>query len=122
MHDRLKRCRVAFRLVLVDACRNDPRPGGARSFKATEGSRQFAESLETRPPEGLLLFNCAPGEISWEEKDFGHGVFMNFLLEGMGGSADADGFVSLNELRQYSGTRTKNFVAKKFNDSQRPFL
>ena len=125
VYDRLKRCRAAFRVVLVDACRNDPRPGGTRSFKATEGSRQFAESLETRPPEGLLLFNsCAPGEISWEEKTFGHGVFMNFLLEGMGGSADADrdGFVSLNELRQYSATRTKNFVAKKFNDSQRPFL
>ena len=124
VYDRLKKSPAAFKLVVVDACRNDPRPGGQRSLTATDGTRQFAQTLE-RPPEGLVLLNsCAPGEISWEEKEFGHGVFMHFLMDGLGGQADenGDGKVSLSELSQYAGRKTKLHVAKKFNDSQRPFL
>ena len=124
VYDRLKKSPAAFKLVVVDACRNDPRPGGQRSLTPTDGTRQFAQTLE-RPPEGLVLLNsCAPGEISWEEKDFGHGVFMHFLMDGLSGQADenGDGKVSLSELSQYAGRKTKLHVAKKFNDSQRPFL
>ncbi len=124
VYDRLKKSPTAFKLVVVDACRNDPRPGGQRSLTPTDGTRQFAQTLE-RPPEGLVLLNsCAPGEISWEEKDFGHGVFMHFLMDGLSGQADenGDGKVSLSELSQYAGRKTKLHVAKKFNDSQRPFL
>ena len=124
VYDRLKKSPAAFKLVVVDACRNDPRPGGQRSLTATDGTRQFAQALE-RPPEGLVLLNsCAPGEISWEEKEFGHGVFMHFLMDGLSGQADenSDGKVSLSELSQYAGRKTKLHVAKKFNDSQRPFL
>jgi len=126
IYDRLKKSPAAFKLVVVDACRNDPRPGGQRSLTATAGTRQFAESLQKeRPPEGLLLVNsCAPGEISWEEKDFGHGVFMHFLMEGMDGQADdnSDGKVTLYELTNYARKKTSVHVARKFNDSQRPFL
>ena len=126
VYDRLKKSPAAFKLVLVDACRNDPRPGGQRSLTPTEGTRQFAESLQKeRPPEGLLLINsCAPGEISWEEKEFGHGVFMHFLMEGMDGQADDnnDGKVTLYELTQYARKKTSVYVARKFNDSQRPFI
>jgi len=124
VYDRLKRSPAAFKLVVVDACRNDPRPGGQRSLTPSDGTRQFAQALE-RPPEGLVLLNsCAPGEISWEEAEFGHGVFMHFLMDGLSGQADEnrDGKVSLNELSQYAGRKTKLHVAKKFNDSQRPFL
>jgi formylglycine-generating enzyme required for sulfatase activity len=126
IYDRLNNCAARFKLMLVDACRNDPRPGGGRSLSATEGTKQLARSLqEIKLPEGVVLLNsCAPGEISWEEQAFGHGVYMHHVLEALSGSADtnADGAVSLNELQAFAGTKTKTYVARKFSASQRPFF
>ena len=124
VYGRLKNCEASMKLLLVDACRNDPRVGGQKSL--AEETRQFARSLEReRPPEGVVLLNsCAPGEISWEEQKFGHGVFMHYLLEGLEGQADEDknGKVSLGELSSFARRKTGVYVARRFNDSQRPFL
>ena len=109
MYESLQQSPAALKLLLVDACRNDPRVDGERTLKPTEGTRQFAASLE-QPPRGILLMtSCAPGEIAREEKDFGHGVFMHFLLEGLGGKADVNGNggVSLMESYLYAGTRRR---------------
>jgi hypothetical protein len=29
------------------------------------------------------LISCAPGEISWEEQTFGHGVYMHHVLQAL---------------------------------------
>jgi formylglycine-generating enzyme len=125
IYDQLHDCAARFKLMLVDACRNDPTVGGARSFSATEGTKQLARSLqELKMPEGVVLLNsCAPGEISWEEEKFGHGVFMHYVLEAMTGAGDddGDGAVSLHELQHYAASRTKSYVIGKFNSTQRPF-
>lgn len=126
VYDRLQKCAAQFKLVVVDACRNDPRPGGARSMTSTDGTRALARSLQDlKLPEGVVLLNsCAPGEVSWEDPDFGHGVFMNYVLEGLQGAADAggDGHVSLMELQSFAANRTKTFVANRFSVTQRPFF
>ena len=126
IYDRLNNCAAKFKLIIVDACRDDPRVGGSRSLSATAGTKQLAESLrQIKLPQGVVLLNsCAPGEISWEEKQFGHGVYMHHVLEGLGGMADvdADGALSLNELQSYAGTKTKTYVARRFSASQRPFF
>jgi len=124
LYQRLEKCPAALKLFLIDACRNDPRPDGERSFTPTEGTRQFAESIE-KPPQGILLLtSCTPGEIAREEKEFGHGVFMHFLLEGLAGAADANhnNRISLMELYLYTNEKTKSYVARKFVDSQRPYF
>ena len=127
IYDLLKGSRASLKVLIVDACRNDPRPGGQRAFKATAGSTALARSFqdEKLTPEGVVLLNsCSPGEISWEEEKFGHGVFMNFVLDGLKGQADrnSDGSVSLSELAKYANLNTKLHVARKYNDSQRPFI
>src|SRR5688500_11705028 len=93
VYDRLNNCSAKFKLMLVDAWRNDPHVGGGRSLTATEGTRQLARSLqEIKLPEGVVLMNsCAPGEISWEEQQFGHGVYMHHILEALSGAGDVDG-------------------------------
>ncbi len=125
VYDLLKRCPASLKVLLVDACRNDPRPGGQRSLTATNESTALARSFQEATPEGIVLLNsCAPGEISWEEEEFGHGVFMNFVLGGLKGEADgnSDGAVSLAELARYANLNTKVHVARRYNDSQRPFI
>jgi TPR repeat protein len=126
LYEQLKGCAAQFKLVLVDACRNDPRPGGTRSMTATEGTRALARTLqELKLPEGVVLLNsCAPGEVSWEDEQFGHGVFMHYVLDGLRGAADTgnDGNVSLNELQAYAGQRTKAYVANQHRVAQRPFF
>ncbi len=124
LYERLHKSPAALKLFLLDACRNDPRPDGQRSFTAGEDTRQFAQAVE-RPPQGILLLtSCAPEEIAREDKQFGHGVFMHFLLEGLRGAADANRNqrISLMELYLYTNEKTKTYVAQKFVDSQRPAL
>lgn len=126
IYNRLKTCKAPLKLILVDACRNNPQLEGQRSFAATRGSAEFAETLKDAPlPEGVVVINsCAPGETSWERQELGHGVFMNFLLEGLRGQADEDrdGSLTVSEISQYAFSHTRLYVAKTFNDSQRPFL
>lgn len=122
VHEQLNRCRARMKLMLVDACRNDPRPAGRRGAMRDTGMRAF---LETGPPPGILRLNsCAEGQFSMEETDFGHGVFMHFVLEGLAGKADADGNgrVSLIELYGYANQQTKLYVHERFHESQTPAL
>lgn len=125
VYERLNKCPAALKLLLVDACRNDPRVGGQKSLgKPTEVIKQFASSLE-HPPEGILLLSsCAPGQVSMEESEFGHGVFMNYVLDGLRGQADSDknGHVSLLELYKYANRETKLHVARRYNGYQTPAL
>jgi hypothetical protein len=123
VYDRLQKCPASLKLLLVDACRNDPRREGEKGVLPNAGTREFAESLE-RPPKGILLLtSCAPGQISMEEQDFGQGVFMHFVLEGIGGkAADQDGSVSLMGLFKYANKQTKLYVHDKFNENQTPAL
>lgn len=125
VYDRLRDCQATFKLLMIDACRNDPRPGGTRSAAPTEEAKRLAKEIQdAKIPEGVVLLNsCAPGEVSREDPDLGHGVFMNFILEGLKGPADkdGDGAISLYELQSYAVVKTKTHVARRFNDAQRPF-
>jgi len=69
VYEQLKYCPAAFKLLVVDACRNDPRVEGRRAL--TDETKGFARSLNKPPPEGIvLLSSCSPGEISMEDKEF----------------------------------------------------
>ena len=128
VYNRLAQCKARWKLLVVDACRNDPRPSGMKDAKAYEKSAgDFAKSLE-KPPQGILaLTSCAPGEVSMEADELHHGVFMNFFLEGLSGKADRDegngnGQVSLLELYRYTNIQTKRYVTRQFNRGQTPTL
>lgn len=128
VYDQLQKSQADLRLVLVDACRNiPPELNQKRDFSEAErkeSTRAFVKQAE-RLPEGVLLLNsCSEGEFAAEDKEFGHGVFMHFLLEGIRGKADRDRdkFVTLNELILFTSKETKLHVGTKYGDSQRPKL
>ena len=118
---------AGVKLLVVDACRNDPRPGGQKAMKATTETKGFAKTLEN-PPKGILvLSSCAPGQVSWEDEQIQHGVFMKYVLEGLGGAADEaigdrNQKVSLLELYRYTSDKTKTYVARTRGQLQTPAL
>lgn len=128
IYRRLDSCRAARKLLLIDACRNDPRPGGEKTAKTSTATlTRFTRSLE-RPPQGILvLSSCKPGQVSVEDDKIGHGVFMHFIVEGLRGEADRNGgngnnSVSLFELFRYAGVRTRTYVARTRDQIQTPVL
>jgi formylglycine-generating enzyme required for sulfatase activity len=72
---------VGVKLLLVDACRNNPADKG---MKGLDGDR-----VETLPRGMAALFSCSPGQRSFEtdKAGGGHGVFFHFVLEGLRGKA-----------------------------------
>ena len=122
----LEDCPAALKLFVVDACQNDVVPEGERSGVGARAGDEFAKSLsEAPPPQGtLLLTSCAPGEKSREAEEFRHGVFMHYVLEGLGGPADFNGnrVVMLTEMFAYASDRTQDYVRLNYKSLQRPRL
>jgi hypothetical protein len=115
-------CKAALKLLVVDACRNDPRPATRKSATPEADRKNFAASFE-RPPDGIVvLTSCGPGQISYEDEKLKHGVFMHYLLSGLSGQADGNrnGRVTLGELYDYTSIETKTYVARAHNDFQMP--
>jgi hypothetical protein len=76
---------IGHKLLLVDACRNDPSVRGRRGVEKVD--------VSALPPQTGMLLSCAPGEFSFENKSLGtgHGVFFYHVIEGLKGKAqDAD--------------------------------
>jgi formylglycine-generating enzyme required for sulfatase activity len=86
---------AGVKLLLVDACRNDP-----------TARRSVDPDAVPRPPRGLAaLFACKAGERSFETDKLGgvgHGVFTHFLLEGLRGQAkNKRGAITWGSLVEY---------------------
>jgi len=129
VYEQLRACKAKRKLLIVDACRNDPLPEGAKSpVDLTKSVDGFAKSLAD-PPKGVwTLLSCEPGQRSWEEAEFENGVFMHYVLQGLAGEADRestgnhDNRVSLVELFQYAKANTKRHVQDSHASVQVPTL
>ena len=126
VYEMLQQCAAAQKVLIVDACRNDPTPQGTRAPSGIGETNEFTRSLQQLPlPRGTLLLNsCEPNQYSVEDPEFKSGVFMHFVNEGLQGAADAnkDAKVSLLELYQYAEYKTKNRVLNKRQLVQTPQL
>lgn len=124
LYKQMQRSQASLKLLVVDACRNDPRPNGQKNAKAKTDNRKLNQTFE-RPPSGILvLTSCGAGQVSYENAKLGRGVFMNFVLEALAGRADKDknDNVSLMELYEYAAKQTKKFVARTYSELQVPAL
>jgi hypothetical protein len=109
LYKKLEGCSAAFKLVLCDACRNDPLVSSSRGLRLLKP----VERPRLTPPGGVAVFySCSPGEVAYEDPDLKHGVFFNFVIDGLRGAADidADGQVMLPELEYHAKRRVSDYV------------
>ncbi len=103
------------KVLLVDACRNDPDPTRGRGF----------DPGTAPPPKGIAVyFSCDAGQKALENDDLKHGVFFHYVIEGLSGKAkDDDNEVSLNTLANYVSKQvTRKVKAIQPNQPQQPNL
>src|SRR6185436_18231955 len=59
-------------------------------------------AAEEKQAATAYLFSCSEGEASLEWPEKGHGVFTQYLLEGLGGkAADKEGRITASGLARY---------------------
>jgi formylglycine-generating enzyme required for sulfatase activity len=96
---------VGVKLLLVDACRNDPAAG-----------RSVTADTIPRPPRGLAaLFSCKSGERAFETDKLGrgHGVFFHHVIEGLKGEAkNRRGEVTWGGLAEHVTEKVSDEVPK----------
>lgn len=112
-------CKAATRLLIVDACRNDP--NRTQEFRSAPLASKTMPKLPP-PPGGIAaFFSCKANQMAIEDKDLGHGVFSHFLVKGLQGEADlsfggkpADGVITFSELSTYVANSTYAYVLNKY--------
>jgi len=103
LYQKLDDSGAGVKLLLVDACRDDPQGGRGRGVDADHAPR---------PPRGVAaLFSCSAGERAFETGKYGHGVFFYHLLEGLRGKArNTDDEVTWDTLSGYVRTKVARDV------------
>ena len=119
LSDCLSRIECADRVLILDACRNDPRKGmGDQDNLLTSGFSRDIMAVAETPVEGVIpttcvLFSCRPGERAYEWPDMRHGAFSHYLLEGLrGAAADAGGCITVQALGRYVEAQVPRWAKK----------
>jgi len=122
IYQRLAKSKARFKLVMIDACRDDPNAGGSRSAETQKSFDGFSKSLDASAKtagQGIMIMaSCATGQKSYEDSKIGHGVFMHHLMMGLTGDADrqgkgnGDGKISLLELYGYAAKETRLYASR----------
>lgn len=121
----LNQCKAGGKLLLVDACRNDPTKTGLNRSITSKTLPPIPP-----PPGGTAaFFSCSAHQQAFEDKDLKHGVFFHHVIQGLKGDADvgnakrpADGQITLTELSGSVASATYDFVLEKYNAKQSPEL
>lgn len=122
----LKASPAKQKVLVIDACRNDPLPEGTRAAGDSSGVASLRPIGGTDAASGgyVVMASCGENQVSVEDPELQHGVFMNFVANGLLGHADADRNqeVTLLELHQYAEYETRSRVRTTRSMKQTPNL
>ena len=105
---------VGRKLLLVDACRNDPDPGRG-------GSRGVEGKVIALPEDTAVMFSCRKGQQAYESEALQHGLFTYCVLESLRGQAGQDGEVSWTDIVAHVNRRMASpaFTLKHLSNGRR---
>ncbi len=108
---RLEKCKAGTKVLLVDACRNDPFQDKTRAAQVV-ALESVTRSEVPDPPRGVAaFFSCSENEKAYESDKLKHGVFFHFVIEGLKGEAAPDkGEVTLLGLSEYVTQKVGDYV------------
>jgi tetratricopeptide (TPR) repeat protein len=119
----LAQCKSRRKVLMVDACRNDP-------FAEGERGKSWAKKVKNRlqldlPSEGdiIVMFSCSPAQYSNEDVKLRHGVFFYYVIRGLlGEAAGKDGIVTVDSLLAYARPQVERHVRERFKETQVPLV
>ena len=109
----LKGCTAGRKIVVVDACRNEPGDGrqGGTPDELMSATRPLIPDL---PGGTLALFSCSKGQIAYESGDHKRGFLFHYVIEGLGGkAANKSGQVTWLGLADYVGAEVPDAVRRE---------
>jgi hypothetical protein len=120
----LESCRARDKILLVDACRNDPLPDISRAGREVELDPVGGQPASEPPGSVLAFFSCSRGQKAFEDPGLEGGIFFHFLVKGLEGDADLDSdrAVDLAELQKFTVKNVQAYVRTKLGKSQVPEL
>lgn len=99
LYRELDNCGAGVKMLLVDACRDDPVAGTSRGVDG---------NTAPRPPRGVAaLFSCSAGQRAFEHPKLKHGVFFHYVLAGLREPA------TRNDRGEVTWGRLADFVTEK---------
>jgi formylglycine-generating enzyme required for sulfatase activity len=112
LYKELEKCKAGFKLLLVDACRDNPLSKDAPRSASDKVPDSLTRPELPDPPGGVAaFFSCSKGQQAFENSKLGHGVFFHFLLQGLKGEAkDREGRVTLSALEGYVSREVPTYV------------
>ena len=123
IYGKLKNCGAQRKLLIVDACRNDPVSKLSRSREVLKLESITRPQTEAVPKGVVALFSCAAGQEAFEFPALKHGIFFHHFMEGWRGAADnGDKIVTLDEVISYAREKTQSFARTKLDVVQTPQL
>ena len=93
-------CKADLKLLIMDACRNDPSDGRSASDTKLES---VTRPLIPKPEGGTVaFFSCSEGQKAYENEKVGRGFFTDSLIRGLSGdAADKDGEITIPLLENF---------------------
>ena len=131
LSDLLASAQAKTKVLVTDACRSlgtpDENVDLAEVRNYDIGRHLKASGKDHVVGQHFILSSCLPNQVAIEADELGHGVFANFLIEGLRGKCDADkgnrdGQVSLQELFYYTARRTSTYALEKAGRKQLPWI
>ena len=110
LYTHLQKCKAEFKLLLVDACREETLAPAARNNLPDDGLASVTRPSIPKPPGGVAaFFSCTQGQVARERTDDGpdgkpvsHGLFFHAVIRGLNGdAADQHGELTLPDLEKF---------------------
>ncbi|MEM7312038.1 MAG: caspase family protein [Planctomycetota bacterium] len=127
IYQALDECQAGFKLLLIDACREDLTSGtsGDGMQSVTRASNATQQNLPEPPDNTAAFFSCSPGQLAYERQteETTHGVFFHALIRGLEGTAAGDeGRVTLPDVERFVKKDVESFVRKTYSATQQPVI